>query len=178
MKLIRGDYLDRNENLENAVKEILKEIGEDLNRDGLLDTPKRVSKSLREILSGYNSNIDEIMNKKFKLNNTSNDIVKVNSIEFFSLCEHHLLPFFGHVNIEYIPNNEILGLSKFGRLVDAFSKRLQVQEHLTKQIGETIIKYLNCSYVKVHIKATHMCMSMRGISKSNSFTETEFTYKK
>lgn len=170
--------MDRNLNLEGAVKIILEEIGENLNREGLLDTPKRVSKSLREILSGYNENIDLIMNKKFKFNNNSKDIIKINSIEFFSLCEHHLLPFFGHVNIEYIPENEILGLSKFGRLVNAFSKRLQVQENLTKQIGETIIKYLKCHYVKVHIKATHMCMTMRGISKTNSYTETEFIYKK
>lgn len=170
--------MDKNINLENAVRIILREIGEDENREGLLDTPKRVSKSFREILSGYNQNIDEIMSKKFKLENPSKDLVKINSIEFFSLCEHHLLPFFGIVNIEYIPNSEILGLSKFGRLVDAFSKRLQVQENLTKQIGNTIVKYLNCEYVKVHIKATHMCMSMRGISKTNSFTETEFVYKK
>lgn len=170
--------MDKNLNLEHAVKIILEEIGENPNREGLLDTPKRVSKSLKEILSGYNENIDSIMNKKFKFNNNSKDIVKINSIEFFSLCEHHLLPFFGHVNIEYIPENEILGLSKFGRLVNAFSKRLQVQENLTKQIGETIIKYLKCSYVKVNIKATHMCMTMRGVSKINSYTETEFVYKK
>ena len=170
--------MDKNINLENAVKTILKEIGEDLNREGLIDTPKRVSKSLREILNGYNENIEEIMSKKFKLHNHSKDIVKINSIEFFSLCEHHLLPFFGHVNIEYIPKEEILGLSKFGRLVNAFSKRLQVQEKLTKQIGETIVKYLNCDYVEVHIKASHMCMTMRGISKTSSYTETEFVYKK
>lgn len=169
--------MERNKNIENAVKEILKEVGEDLNREGLIDTPKRVSKSLREILSGYNSNIDEIMNKRFKLNNPSKDIVSVNSIEFYSLCEHHLLPFFGYVNIEYIPNQEVLGLSKFGRLVDAFAKRLQLQERLTKQIGETLVKYLNCSYVKVYIKATHMCMSMRGVYKTSAFTETEFLYK-
>lgn len=170
--------MDKNLNLERAVKIILEEIGENLNREGLLDTPKRVSKSLREILSGYNEDIDSIMNKKFKFDNNSKDIIKINSIEFFSLCEHHLLPFFGHVNIEYIPENEILGLSKFGRLVNAFSKRLQVQENLTKQIGETIVKYLKCYYVKVNIKATHMCMTMRGISKTNSYTETEFIYKK
>lgn len=170
--------MNTNINLENAVRTILKEIGEDENREGIIDTPRRVSKSLREILSGYNENIDNIMSKRFKLGNPSKDLVKINSIEFFSLCEHHLLPFFGTVNIEYIPSSEILGLSKFGRLVDAFAKRLQVQENLTKQIGNTIIKYLNCDYVKVHIKATHMCMSMRGISKTNSFTETEFVYKK
>lgn len=169
--------MNRNENLENAIKIILKEIGEDSNRYGLIDTPKRVSKSLREILSGYNEDIEKIMEKRFTLENKTSDIVKIKNIEFFSLCEHHLLPFFGHVDIEYIPKNEILGLSKFGRLVNAFSKRLQVQENLTKQIGETIIKYLKCDYVKVNIKATHMCMSMRGVSKSSSFTETEFLHK-
>lgn len=170
--------MNENINLENAIKIILKEIGENLNREGLLDTPRRVSNSLREILNGYNENINEIMSKKFKFNNNSENIIKINSIDFFSLCEHHLLPFFGQVNIEYIPEKEILGLSKFGRLVNAFSKRLQVQENLTKQIGESIIKHLNCKYVKVHIKATHMCMTMRGVYKTNSYTETEFIYNK
>ncbi len=170
--------MDKNINLENAIKTILREIGENEMRDGLIDTPERVSRSIRETLSGYNEDIDKIMSKKFKLENPSKDIVRVNSIEFFSLCEHHLLPFFGIVNIEYIPDCEILGLSKFGRIVNAFSKRLQVQENLTKQIGNTIIKYLNCHYVKVHVRATHMCMAMRGICKTTSFTETEFVYKK
>lgn len=169
--------MDKNIKLENAYKVILQEIGEDLNRDGLIDTPKRASNSIREILSGYNVNIDEIMGKKFKLSNPTQDIVKVNSIDFFSLCEHHLLPFFGQVNIEYIPKNEILGLSKFARLVDAYAKRLQVQEKLTKEIGEAIIKHLDCSYVKINIKATHLCMSMRGVSKISALTETEFIYK-
>ena len=170
--------METNINLEKAVKIILEEIGEDLSRDGLIDTPKRVSKSLREILCGYTVDIEQIMNKKFKLSNKTKDIVKINSIDFFSLCEHHLLPFFGQVNIEYIPKDEILGLSKFARLVDAYAKRLQVQEKLTKEIGETILKYLDCSYVKVSIKATHMCMSMRGICKTNALTETEFIYNK
>lgn len=169
--------MDTNINLENAFKVILEEIGENLNRDGLIDTPKRASKSIREILSGYTVDIEKIMNKKFKLPNPTNDIVKITSIDFFSLCEHHLLPFYGQVNIEYIPKNEILGLSKFARLVDAYSKRLQVQEKLTKEIGQAIIKYLDCSYLKVSIKATHMCMSMRGVSKTCALTETEFVYK-
>ena len=177
MKLIRRATLEQNKNIEKAIKIILEEIGEDLNRDGLLDTPKRVSKSLREILCGYNANIEEIMSKRFKLTTESNNIVKVNSINFYSLCEHHLLPFWGHVNIEYVPKSEVLGLSKFARLVDSFSRRLQIQENLTNQIGKTIIKYLKCDYVKVYIKAYHMCMIMRGVSKSDSFTETEFIYK-
>lgn len=155
----------------SKMKAILKDLGEDPNREGLLDTPKRFAKSMSFLTSGYTSNIDKIIGNAI-FNENSNDIVIVRDIELFSLCEHHLLPFHGKAHVAYIPRGKIIGLSKIPRIVDAYARRLQVQERLTRQIGETLMKSLNAQGVAVIIEAFHFCMMMRGVEKQNSYTIT------
>ncbi len=152
-------------------KTILSELGEDPKREGLLKTPERVAKSLQFLMHGYNLNPSEILNSA-KFREEYKQMVIVKDIEIYSLCEHHLLPFFGKAHVAYIPNNYIVGLSKIPRIVDAYARRLQVQERLTTEIRDCIQETLNPLGVAVVIEATHLCMQMRGIQKQNSVTTT------
>lgn len=149
--------------------DILKNIGEDPNREGLLKTPERVAKSLQFLTQGYEQDPEEIL-KSALFSEEYSEMVIVKDIEVYSMCEHHMLPFFGKAHIAYIPNGKIVGLSKLPRVVDAFSRRLQVQERLTIEIRDCIQKTLNPKGVAVVIECTHMCMAMRGVQKQNSVT--------
>lgn len=153
------------------IRTILKEIGEDPSRDGLLNTPKRVDQAFRFLTSGYRMNADELLNKAL-FDVAYDEMVIVRDIELFSLCEHHLLPFFGKCHVAYIPNGRIIGLSKIPRLVDMYARRLQVQERLTMQIAETIDQKIKPRGVAVVIEAQHLCMIMRGVEKQNSVAVT------
>jgi GTP cyclohydrolase I len=156
-------------------KEILYHIGEDPAREGLLDTPVRVAKSLQFLTHGYLLNPEEIL-KSAMFKEDYKEMVIVKNIEIYSLCEHHMIPFFGKAHVAYIPNGYIVGLSKIPRVVDAYARRLQVQERLTRQIKECIQETLKPLGVAVVIEALHMCMAMRGIQKQNSITTTsDFT---
>lgn len=151
--------------------DILKEIGEDPNREGLLKTPERVAKALQYLTHGYDLNPAEIL-KSAMFKEEYSQMVIVKDIELYSLCEHHLLPFFGKAHVAYIPNGHIVGLSKIPRVVDAFARRLQVQERLTNEIRDCIQETLKPAGVAVVIECKHLCMSMRGIQKQNSVTTT------
>jgi GTP cyclohydrolase I len=156
-------------------REILKLLGEDTEREGLIQSPVRISKAMQFLTQGYNMDPDEIL-KSAMFKEDYRQMVIVKDIEIYSLCEHHLLPFFGKAYVAYIPNGYITGLSKIARVVEAFSRRLQVQERLTTQIKECIQNTLNPLGVAVVIEAKHMCMSMRGVEKQNSVTTTsDFT---
>ena len=157
--------------MQDLVRRLLAELGEDPDREGLLGTPKRVEKALRFLTSGYSANIDEVVNDALFTVDYS-EMVIVKDIDFYSLCEHHLLPFFGKCHIAYIPSTRVIGLSKIPRLVDVFSRRLQIQERLTNQIADTIREKIAPLGVAVVIEATHLCMSMRGVEKQNSFAVT------
>lgn len=166
---------DRQQQLEAHYRAILQLLGEDAGREGLLKTPLRVAKAMQTLTRGYAEDPREILNSaKFKEDYRHMVIVK--DIDFFSLCEHHLLPFYGKVHVAYIPNGFITGLSKIARVVDSFSHRLQVQERMTLQIKECIQEALNPLGVMVVVEARHMCMQMRGVEKQNSVTTTsDFT---
>ena len=157
--------------MQNLVRSLLEELGEDPEREGLLNTPKRVERALRFLTSGYQADIDDVLNGALFSVDYS-EMVIVKDIDFYSLCEHHLLPFFGKCHIAYIPSTKIIGLSKIPRLVDVFSRRLQVQERLTNQIAATIRDKIAPLGVAVVMEATHLCMSMRGVEKQNSFAVT------
>ena len=152
-------------------KEIIRLLGEDVEREGLLKTPHRVSKAMRFLTCGYEMDPNEILNSA-KFREDYRQMVIVKDIDFFSLCEHHLLPFFGKAHVAYIPNKYITGLSKIARVVDVFAHRLQIQERLTTQIKNCIKETLNPLGVMVVIEAQHMCMQMRGVEKQNSITTT------
>ena len=160
-----------NKKIADLTKLLLKEIGEDPNREGLIKTPSRVSKAWSFFSRGYNQDVDEIINDAI-FNENAKDMVVVRDVEFFSLCEHHLIPFFGKAHVAYIPNGKVLGLSKIPRIIDMFSRRLQVQERLTRQIAETIQDVLEPIGVAVIMEGQHMCMQMRGVEKQNSLTTT------
>jgi GTP cyclohydrolase IA len=155
----------------DLIRDLLTNIGEDPDREGLLKTPERVEKSLQFLTQGYSMDPEKVLNKAI-FEEEYDDMVIVKDIEVFSMCEHHLLPFFGKCHIAYIPNGKIVGLSKLPRLVDIFARRLQVQERLTNQIAHTIEKLLNPHGVGVIIEAKHMCMIMRGVEKQNSIATT------
>jgi len=157
--------------MQELIRKLLAELGEDPDREGLLDTPKRVQKALRFLTSGYSANIDAVLNNALFTVDYS-EMVIVKDIDFYSLCEHHLLPFFGKCHVAYIPTTKVVGLSKIPRLVDVFSRRLQVQERLTNQIADTIRDAVKPMGVAVVMEATHLCMSMRGVEKQNSFAVT------
>ncbi len=157
--------------LKDLVSRMLVELGEEPRRNGLLKTPDRVEKMLRFMTQGYQQNIDHLLNgAMFPID--YDEMVIVKDIDFFSLCEHHLLPFFGKCHVGYIPNKRVVGLSKIPRIVDAFSRRLQVQEHLTVQIAETLMKKLNAQGVGVVMEAQHLCMMMRVVEKQNTVAVT------
>lgn len=153
-----------------AVKMLLEAIGENPDREGLKETPNRVAKMYAEVLEGNDKTAKEHLSKVFESENS--DIVIEKNIEFHSMCEHHLLPFFGKVHIAYIPNGKVVGLSKMGRLVDVFAKRLQLQEQMTAQIADSMMSELDTLGVMVVVEAEHTCMTMRGVKKSNSKTVT------
>src|SRR6187401_1743191 len=160
-----------NAKMQDLIQRLLVELGEDPSREGLVKTPKRVDKALRFLTSGYAADIDAMLNGALFSVDYS-EMVIVRDIDFYSMCEHHLLPFFGKCHVAYIPNGRVIGLSKIPRLVDVFSRRLQVQERLTSQIAETIQEKIAPLGVAVVVEATHLCMSMRGVEKQNSFAVT------
>ena len=153
--------------LEEVYHALLEEVGEDPDREGLLKTPHRAAEALRFMTKGYQQNLTEIVNGAI-FHEKSDDMVIVRDIEFFSLCEHHLLPFYGYANIAYIPNGKIIGLSKLARITDMFARRLQVQERMTSQIAETIQEILEPQGVAVVLQAKHLCMMARGVEKQTS----------
>jgi GTP cyclohydrolase I len=157
--------------MQELIRSLLAEMGEDPTREGLLDTPARVEKAYRFLTSGYHADIDQVLNNAL-FTVDYNEMVIVKDIDFYSLCEHHLLPFFGKCHVAYIPSTKVIGLSKVPRLVDVFARRLQVQERLTNQIAETINDKIAPLGVAVVMEATHLCMSMRGVEKQNSFAVT------
>ena len=155
----------------DLVEELLKSIGEDPNREGLLRTPERVAKSFEELTGGANQKLEDVVGKGV-FNEDCSEMVIVKDIEFYSLCEHHMLPFYGRVHVAYIPDGRIIGLSKIPRIVDMFARRLQVQERMTSQIAEAIQEVLQPKGVGVVADAAHLCMMMRGVQKQNSSTMT------
>src|SRR4051795_8477844 len=157
--------------MQDAIRMLLTDMGEDPAREGLRDTPKRVEKALKFLTSGYAADIDEVLNNALFTVDYS-EMVIVKDIDFYSLCEHHLLPFFGKCHVAYIPSTKVIGLSKIPRIVDVFARRLQVQERLTNQIADTFRDTIKPLGVAVVMEATHLCMSMRGVEKQNSFAVT------
>ena len=157
--------------MHDLIRQLLVELGEDPTREGLVRTPKRVEKSLAFLTSGYEADIDEVINNALFTVDYS-EMVIVKDIDFYSLCEHHLLPFFGKCHIAYIPQKKVIGLSKIPRLVDVFARRLQVQERLTHQVAEVIEQKIAPLGVAVVMEGTHLCMAMRGVEKQNSLAIT------
>lgn len=157
--------------MEIEYRRILEAVGENPDREGLLDTPKRASKAMMFLTQGYRQSLDEIVNGAL-FATTNNEMVIVRDIELYSMCEHHILPFFGRAHVGYIPNGKVLGLSKIPRIVDLFARRLQIQEQLTKQIGDCIQQVTDAKGVAVVIEARHMCSMMRGVQKQNSSMTT------
>jgi GTP cyclohydrolase I len=158
---------ERNPELERLIREVLKEIGENPDREGLERTPERVAKAYRYLTSGYRQDASEVLNGAL-FTEEYDEMVVVKDIDFYSVCEHHVLPFFGKCHIAYMPSRKIVGLSKIARLVEMYSRRLQVQERLTTQIAQTINEVLQPRGVAVVMEALHMCMLMRGVEKQNS----------
>ena len=156
---------------QDLYREILIRIGEDPNRNGLIKTPERMEKSLKFLTRGYAMNVTDVLHQAL-FDVDYDEMVIVKDVEFFSLCEHHLLPFFGKAHVAYVPNGKVIGLSKIPRLVDVFARRLQVQERLTRQIGEAITDAINPQGVAVILEAQHLCMMMRGVEKQHSSTVT------
>jgi len=158
-------------NLSKSYEHIISSVGEDLSRDGLLKTPERAAKAMQYITQGYEQNVDAVLNNAL-FDTINEDMVVVKNIEYYSLCEHHMLPFFGKCHVGYLPKKKVIGLSKVARLVDVFSRRLQVQENLTRQIADAIIEATDCRGVGVVMEGQHLCMMMRGVEKQGSSTTT------
>lgn len=161
----------KNEKIEALVEEILGLVGEDPKREGLVKTPKRVAKAYEYIFGGYTKNPTEVLNDAL-FESKSSEMVVVRDIEFYSMCEHHMLPFFGRVHVAYIPNGKVVGLSKIPRVVDIFARRLQIQEQLTEQIADALMDVISPLGVGVVVSARHMCMEMRGVEKMHASTTT------
>lgn len=162
---------DKEKKIQNNTAQLLELIGEDPSREGLLKTPLRVAKAWSFLTKGYEEKIDDIVNDALFESNSS-DMIIVKNIEFYSLCEHHMIPFYGKAHIGYVPDGKIIGLSKLARVVDLFARRLQVQERLTNQIAKTIQDILNPKGVGVIMEAKHFCMLMRGVEKQNSIASS------
>ena len=158
--------MNRN-NVESLISKLINELGEDSEREGLINTPKRVAEAYEFLTSGYDKDIQETLNGAI-FTEKYDEMVLVRNIDFYSLCEHHMLPFYGKINVAYIPDGKIIGLSKIPRIVEIFARRLQVQERMTQQIADTINKYIQPKGVAVVSEAFHMCMIMRGVEKQNS----------
>tara|TARA_B100000959_G_scaffold263493_1_gene302943 strand:- start:216 stop:785 length:570 start_codon:yes stop_codon:yes gene_type:complete len=163
--------MTNHDTLEQITRNLLKEIGENPDREGLLKTPYRVAKTWELFSKGYNQNLEDIINNAI-FEEDAKDMIIVRDVEFFSLCEHHLLPFFGKAHVGYIPSGKIVGLSKIPRIIDMFARRLQVQERLTHQIADAIMNAIDPLGVAVVMEGRHMCMQMRGVEKQNSFAST------
>ena len=157
--------------MEKLFKSLIEEIGEDPNREGLVDTPKRAAKALEFITRGYQQNVGDVVNGAIFESDTD-EMVIVKDIELYSMCEHHMLPFIGKCHVAYIPDGKVIGLSKIARIVDVFARRLQIQENLTKQIAASISEVTGATGVGVIIEAKHLCMMMRGVEKQNSTMTT------
>ena len=157
--------------MKREIRDILKKIGENPDREGLRNTPSRVEKSLRFLTQGYQMDVKEVIGEAV-FNEDINELVLVKDIELYSLCEHHLLPFFGSIHIGYIPNGRVIGLSKVARIADVFARRLQVQERLTKEIADALVTHLQPLAVGVIVEVEHLCMMMRGVQKQHSRTVT------
>jgi GTP cyclohydrolase I len=157
--------------LEDAYRNLLEAIGEDVDREGLRRTPVRAARALEFLTQGYRQDLDEIINDAVFASDAS-EIILVKDIELYSLCEHHLLPFIGRAHVAYLPNGKVIGLSKVARIVDVFARRLQIQENLTTQIAESLMRCLEPSGVAVVVEAKHLCMMMRGVEKQNSVMKT------
>jgi GTP cyclohydrolase IA len=160
-----------NRRMQDLIKQLLGSLGEDPSREGLRDTPKRVEKAYKFLTSGYDVDIHALINNALFTVDYS-EMVIVKDIDFYSLCEHHMLPFFGKCHVAYLPSEKVIGLSKIPRIVDAFSRRLQVQERLTNQIAEIILETIKPIGVGVVMEGTHLCMAMRGVEKQNSYAVT------
>ena len=160
-----------NEELAGSYRAILQGVGEDPQREGLLDTPKRAAKAMQYLCHGYRQSLEQIVNGAL-FESDNDEMVIVRDIELYSLCEHHLLPFIGKAHVAYIPTGKVLGLSKVARIVDMFARRLQIQENLTRQIADAIAQVTDAAGVAVVIEAKHMCMMMRGVEKQNSVMTT------
>jgi len=165
------ELLLQREALEGIVSNLIAAVGEDPAREGLRQTPHRVAKALEFLTDGYRQDVSKVLNGAI-FNERYSEMVIVKDIDFFSMCEHHMLPFFGRAHVAYIPNGKIVGLSKIPRIVEVFSRRLQVQERLTQQIAETLFEALSPEGVGVVLEARHMCMMMRGVEKQNSVATT------
>jgi len=161
----------RVDTMEHAFRNIISAIGEDLQRPGLLDTPRRAAKAMQFLTRGYEQNIDEVINNAM-FPSSSEEMVIVKNIELYSMCEHHMLPFIGKCHVAYLPKGKVIGLSKIARIVDMYARRLQIQENLTKEIAEVIIQKTGAAGAAVIIEAQHMCMMMRGVEKQNSVMTT------
>ncbi|MEH6503446.1 MAG: GTP cyclohydrolase I FolE [Cycloclasticus sp.] len=153
--------------MEKLYKQIISDIGEDVDRQGLVDTPQRAAKAMSFLTSGYQENLDGIVNGAI-FDSDADDMVIVKNIELYSMCEHHLLPFIGKCHVAYLPNGKVLGLSKVARIVDMYARRLQIQEQLTTQIADSILQVTGAKGVAVVVEAQHLCMMMRGVEKQNS----------
>jgi GTP cyclohydrolase IA len=157
--------------MERSFRDLLEAVGEDPQRQGLLKTPNRAARALEFLTNGYRQSLDDVVNDAI-FDSDASEIILVKDIELYSMCEHHLLPFIGKAHVAYIPNGKVIGLSKVARIVDVFARRLQIQEHLTLQIADALMKTLRPTGVAVVIEAKHLCMMMRGVEKQNSVMKT------
>lgn len=157
--------------MKKAFTEIIQACGEDINREGLLDTPERAAKAFSYLTRGYNQTLDEVVNNAL-FESDNSEMVLVKDIELYSMCEHHMLPFIGKVHVGYIPSGKVIGLSKIARIVDMYARRLQIQENLTKQIADAIMEVTDAAGVGVVIESQHLCMMMRGVEKQNGVMKT------